>query len=807
MEGLLRGEEDLKLIESLFCNSFNYNNPCVLFPIRHHSPACSYHLIQVIEEYKPDIILVEGPENASDLIPFIASKETVAPFCIYLSYDDKEGKINKEPNKYRAYYPFLDYSPELTAIRMAVKQDIACEFIDLSYGEKLINTPNHEKDPDPYNDDQTFTLSSYYKLLTEKTGCKSFNELWEMLFEINSCHIKTEDFVRNLFTYCYYTRIYVEENEQQINSDIVRESVMIGNIDRVMKKYKRTLVVTGGIHTITLSKYLLSGTPTFHENNRLIRIKKEESPAYLMPYSFEESDQASGYESGMVFPYFYQKIWENIIKKKKLPFEETVLYFIMQTASNIRKKQALSITDEMQSYYMSKGLANLREKKECGVFELIDSVKSSFVKAEINSFYQPALKGLYRLLTGLKVGQVDSNSGVPPIVTDFLMYCKKFRLKTNTSIKKETKLDIYTKLDHREKSRFFRQMQFLETGFCNYLKGQEDNKSTGRILLRESWEYRFTPHVQAALIQISVYGATLRVACLSLVSKQFKEEHHTAKEMSFVLLQAEQMGLSELYETLTDHLIEIIGNDMDFISIMDCFENLCSIYKKMELFEEDKVTISLSKLNQVKKLALNRSFTLLYTVFQIKNEEEDSVLEKIKYLYQYFIDEKVEEEELFLSGMESIYADTDANGGLAGISSGILLKKERLKLSESFRRFEAYIKGSDDAKKLAASFLKGFFMVAKDIIFVDDRLLLLLNEILENTDGELFLSLLPNLRLAFTYFLPFETDRIARRVSEIYGIGTDHLLTSPVLNQMDLEEAMRIDAFCAENRKIWLEGV
>lgn len=59
-------------------------------------------------------------------------------------------------------------------------------------------------------------------------------------------------------------------------------------------------------------------------------------------------------------------------------------------------------------------------------------------------------------------------------------------------MKKETKLDVFNNESHREKSRFFHQMNFLETNFCNYLKGQDSNTGKGRILLRETWEYRFS---------------------------------------------------------------------------------------------------------------------------------------------------------------------------------------------------------------------------------------------------------------------------------------------------------------------------
>ena len=40
----------------------------ILLPVRHHSPACAYHVDRTIEELRPDVILVEGPDNADSLI-------------------------------------------------------------------------------------------------------------------------------------------------------------------------------------------------------------------------------------------------------------------------------------------------------------------------------------------------------------------------------------------------------------------------------------------------------------------------------------------------------------------------------------------------------------------------------------------------------------------------------------------------------------------------------------------------------------------------------------------------------------------
>lgn len=825
MGELLSGQETSALIERLFFRSFDYNGSCVLYPVRHHSPACSLHLKNVIADYRPSLILIEGPANATPLLDFMTTENTKPPFCIYVSYDDKEGRVSAsgEPDKYRAYYPFLEYSPELTAVREAKKQGIPCRFIDLSYGEMLLNAGAEQTaaQKEFYQDDQTLSLGDYYRRLVEKTGCKSFHELWEMLFEITGCGISTKEFVRNVFAYCYYSRISLEQNPEEMRQNEVREQVMKEYLSQALENHEKVLVVTGGIHTVALARFLESrvsaekteGPADKERTFDIVRLKPEDSPAYLMPYSFAESDQASGYSSGMPYPYFYQKIWENLSKQKKTPYEETVLWFIVRTAGILRKKQALSIADEMQSTYMAKGLASLRGKRECGVSELIDGVKSAFVKGEMSAFHQPALQELFRLLTGIQMGRVDGQAGAPPIVSDFLQQCRRFRIPTNTTLKKETRLNTYNNAEHMEKSRFFQQMLFLNTGFCTLLKSQEENGSTGRIMTRETWEWRYGPHVQAELINVSVYGGTLRQACLNLLTKELREEHHTASSLAELLRSAARMGLWEVYEELTGQLTDVIGQDMDFLSVAECFACLQSIRAREDQLASGEETsrfgresLSREAMNTVIQLTLNRSFTLLYTVAQVKRADETPVCEKVQYLYQYFASRTDDFEEAFLSTLQSVYDDMESNTALCGVCAGALLKKNRVSLEEVFQRFSAYVQGTEKNQLLAVSFLKGFFMTAKDVIFVDDSLLLLLDDILRETRGELFLEMLPELRLAFTGFLPFEIDRIAKRVSELYGVSSGSILYGKALDPQKMEEASVLDAFCGAKVREWLEG-
>ena len=98
---------------------YNRAHPVLYFPIRHHSPACSFHLKKAVRDYRPDLILIEGPENADPLIPVLVNEDTKPPLALYYAYRDKEGLVTEKKGDYKCYYPFLDCSPELTALREA----------------------------------------------------------------------------------------------------------------------------------------------------------------------------------------------------------------------------------------------------------------------------------------------------------------------------------------------------------------------------------------------------------------------------------------------------------------------------------------------------------------------------------------------------------------------------------------------------------------------------------------------------------------------------------------------------------------
>ncbi|MDE7045519.1 MAG: hypothetical protein K2O97_11020, partial [Acetatifactor sp.] len=357
------------------------------FPVRHHSPVCAFHLKKAIEAYEPDCILIEGPENAQEMIPVLSHEETGAPVALYYFFKDKKGLLSGEKEDYRCYYPFLDCSPELVALREAKKREIPARFIDLPYGEILLGTKRAEgirrescggEDKQTYNDDYLLARSRYIRLLCEKTGMRSFEERVEKYFEIDGLFMETRAFVERMTLYCNLSREHTPREELMADGCLLRERYMASRIGEASASFQKILVVTGGFHTAGLKellewqkdRYVYTG-----EEVRLHAFGEGEQGVYPLAYSMEAADALNGYASGMQSPGFYQQVWEQLAggERKEGVYERAVLNQLVQTGREARrKKEAISSYDVICALSMAKGLASLRGQQEPGLYEIFD---------------------------------------------------------------------------------------------------------------------------------------------------------------------------------------------------------------------------------------------------------------------------------------------------------------------------------------------------------------------------------------------------------------------------------------------------
>ncbi|MDE5768632.1 MAG: hypothetical protein K2H82_04525, partial [Oscillospiraceae bacterium] len=365
-------------------------NPVILLPVRHHSPVCSYHLRRLIRDYQPEIILIEGPENANALIPTLTDEKTQLPAAIYYFYKDKKKYVSEDAEDYHCYYPFLYASPEYQAMQQAKKLQIPAKFIDLPYSEILIHTRatkglRTEQDQHNYADDSYLVRSRFYERLCEKTNLRNFEEFWEKYFEIAGLQLSTPEFWHQMYTYCSLTRQSTPEEELKADGCLAREQHMAYRIQETMQDYRKILVVTGGFHTPGLEKLLnLKIKPV-----KLHKFSEDIQNCYPIAYSYEAADALRGYASGMMHPGFYDGISCDLEKLENQDSDNLTIYrshaleLIAKTAKESTKKDImLSIADMTSAFSLTENLASLRNSPEPGIFEVYDGVTGAFIKGE-----------------------------------------------------------------------------------------------------------------------------------------------------------------------------------------------------------------------------------------------------------------------------------------------------------------------------------------------------------------------------------------------------------------------------------------
>ena len=91
--------------------------------------------------------------------------------------------------------------------------------------------------------------------------------------------------------------------------------------------------------------------------------------------------------------------------------------------------------------------------------------------------------------------------------------------------------------------------------------------------------------------------------------------------------------------------------------------------------------------------------------------------------------------------------------------------------------------------------MRGLFYTAKDLIFVQESFLCMIDELLGLLSADAFLQLLPEFRMAFGYFTPLETDKIAGKAASLHGVTKQQLKKGRMVMPLEYEYGEALDKF------------
>ncbi|MDE5558590.1 MAG: hypothetical protein K2J32_13070 [Ruminococcus sp.] len=779
MEKIFRDSKTAEVIP------YDLTGKVLFFPVRHHSPVCSYQLIRTIKEYQPEIILIEGPENANSLIPVLTDEKTKPPVAIYYYYKDTKKLVSDDGTDYKCYYPFLYASPEYNAMKQAKYMGIPAEFIDLPYCDILINTTEQKglrknTDKHSYADDTRLIQSKFYEKLCENTNVRNFEEFWEKYFEISGIYLTPENFVRQMHTYCMITRAETAPEDMMTDGTTARESHMAKRIMEAMEKYNKVLVVTGGFHSKGIYDLINSGKI---KSPKLRKIPANQHGCYPMAYSYESADALHGYASGMSYPAFYDLVMNKLLENNSPEniYNDLTFDLLIQTAKQTNKKDIpVSIADVTSAKTLMDGLSALRNSRQSGMYELSDAVTSTFIKGEKTISSALPLDILRRLATGKEVGLIGDKSHVPPLITDFEEQAKKYGLKINDVTKNNIELSLFAKPKHMETSRFLHRMDFLNTKFAEMCKGRDINKNTGKSRVREEWRYARKPETDASLIDHTTDGFTIEEACTTVAVRRLRDGMR-CETAAGIAVDCFLMGIT-LKQSETELIDEILTTDGDFFSVGNGLRSFETLNSLQQLYNFSDKT-SLEYIRQCfEKLIIS-----LPSMVGISSDRAGEVISIMKTMYGIAGNVLTDEISVFEETLDIMILAETKEPSIYGAVSGLLYAIDSARRADAEKAMSGYLTGTLEIKKQGADFLNGLFSTARDIVLSDESFLKMTDTLITEMEYNDFMEILPSMRLAFSYFTPSEIQDTAKSVAELHNVNR-----TDIMNRKAVDENMFI---------------
>jgi hypothetical protein len=781
---------DIALDPSLF----SLDSDLIFFPVRHHSPTAARLLRQLIDDYNPAALLIEGPSDFNDRIAELSLPHRL-PIAIY-SYFQQADETRRG-----AFYPFCLYSPEWQAIVAAQSRKIPVQFIDLPWADRPRDQTLEPNSLENGYSDEPLHRGDYIAALCDELGLEDLDAVWDQLFEIDST-LTLEDYLERCHYFCWHLR---QSSGPVDPSDLARESFMVEQIWEAIDRYapqfapsssqpipdqpvpvqRPIVIITGGFHSSALHAAIHSGrsanpatpTPTAPHLNQGIA---------LTPYSYERLDGLTGYNAGMPNPGFYHAVWTHRDDRRP-PSPPPATDLLQQVITTLRqKKQIASTADLIAVQTMAQGLADLRGHGEIWRRDLIDGIIGGLVKEELNPTRpHPFLVVLQSLFRGSDRGCLAEGTPLPPLVQEIhqrLQDRDLFPLAVPRSVTLSlTDRDTVAADVTRQSSVLLHSLRILQIQGIVRTSGTDFAAGSDLVEIWETWSLHWTPSFDGSAIEAAVYGPTLAEATIAKLQERAAAIDRNAEQAALLLLDAALAGVDALSDALSQTLIGLIRQESNFLALARSLQHLLYLYHYDDVLD----TQNQDHIAEILAEAFQRGLWLLDQLGQDRGEE-DALLKGLGGLMEAYGRSGhllISYRDAFLRCLERMSQDPQQLPILRGGAIGALWGLGETATEQIVPVLRDYAQPEQ-----LGDFLTGLFHLAREAIQREGALVLTIDDLILAYDPEEFLVALPALRLAFAYFTPREKYGIAKTLVEATmdefqstaTLSTHDLLTLPL---------------------------
>ena len=347
------------------------NSRIKIFGIRHHGPGSARSLLDALDAWQPDAILIEGPPDADKLIKHV-NHEKLKPPVALLVYNPKD-------LSQASYFPFAEFSPEWQAMLFGLKNNAPTAFMDLpmslNFGLKnpdqptapTLNFGENTEGGDVLEiaeeNAQIKIVNDPLRALAELAGYADSERWWEVTFEQTTHETDVFDVLLDMMT-----TLRKELNRSESTETLLREAYMRQTMRKTLKTdAQRIAVICGAWHSPVLAKFENYKEKT--DNDLIKKLPKIATEATWMAWSYERLARESGYGAGISSP-----AWYDLLFSKR---QTATVRWLTRAARLLRRKDlSASAAHVVDAVHLAETLGILRGHDIAGLEELDEAVRT-----------------------------------------------------------------------------------------------------------------------------------------------------------------------------------------------------------------------------------------------------------------------------------------------------------------------------------------------------------------------------------------------------------------------------------------------
>ena len=736
-----------------------------VFGIRHHGPGSARSLVAALDDYQPDVVLIEGPADADPMLRWAVAAGTEPPVAL-LAYAPDQPTVS-------AFWPFAVFSPEWQALTWALRGGVEVALCDLPaaqvlapQGRDLLDEADAEDDPDPDRagvpfpepapepepldpsgapdtapDPRRWARSDPLRALAEAAGYDDAERWWDDVVE--SRLDGSSPFPLLLEAMAELRREVGQPTGRDALREARREAYMRQTIRAALKRGRRRVaVVCGAWHAPVLTLPL---PPATADARTLRGAPKRKVTLTWVPWTHGNLASASGYGAGITSPGWYEHLWT-------AP-DQPVVRWLTKVAHTLRRHDlVVSSAHVIEAVRLAETLAGLRLRPLAGLAEVQEATRAVLCDGDDRA----ARLVTDDLVVGESLGAVDAGVPMVPLEADLVALCRRLRVKRDPK-PKVLDLDL-RKPGDQARSQLFHRLQLLEIGWVRPADSEVENQGT----FRETWSAAWRPAFSVALVRAAVWGTTVESAATARVRDRMTDG--SLVELTRTVEHCLLAGLPEALERLLQVLAERAALDADVVHLMEALPALARAQRYGDVRRTD--TRALRQVSEV--LVLRVCAGLPQAVAGLDDDSAATLRQRVDQVGAAvgLLGEgggpadaaQPDLRDRWLTTLAGLVDRPDVHGLLVGRMVRLLFDAERLPDVQV-----RVLSHGVDARARAA-WVEGFFSDGALLLIHDAGLRALLDGWVAGLDEREFHDLLPLVRRTFGTFTPAERRSIAGRL-------------------------------------------